>query len=249
MVARMVEQRMSPLVLRSILFNLLYGIWTTGMHILCLPLLFASRRVVQGAGGIWIDGTMWLLKHVAGIDYRIVGAENLPATPAVYAAKHQSAWETLFLSRFLDFPAFVLKKELLSIPLFGWFLRKAGMIAVDRKAGAGALRSMARQATETLESGRTILIFPEGTRVVPGQSKPYQPGVAALYTQQKVPVVPVALNSGLYWGRRAFIKRPGTIVVEFLPPIPPGLDRKTLMRELETRIESAAAALAQAERR
>ena len=235
---------MTLLVLRSILFNLLYGIWTAGMHILCLPLLFASRRVVQKAGGIWIDGTLLLLKQVVGIDYRIVGAENLPAMPAVYAAKHQSAWETLFLSRYLNFPAFVLKKELLSIPLFGWFLKKAGMIAVDRKAGASALRSMARQATETLESGRSILIFPEGTRVAPGQTKPYQPGVAALYTHQKVPVVPVALNSGLFWGRRAFIKKPGTIVVEFLPPIPPGLDRRTLMRELETRIETAATALA-----
>jgi 1-acyl-sn-glycerol-3-phosphate acyltransferase len=237
------------IVLRSILFNLLYGIWTAGMHILCLPLLFASRRAVQVAGGIWIDGTLWLLKHVVGIDHRIAGAENLPAMPAVYAAKHQSAWETLFLSRYLKFPAFVLKRELLSIPLFGWFLKKAGMIAVDRKAGASALRSMARQATETLESGRSILIFPEGTRVAPGQTKPYQPGVAALYTHQKVPVVPVALNSGLFWGRRAFIKKPGTIVVEFLPPIPPGLDRKAFIRDLESRIEGAAAALAGSERR
>jgi 1-acyl-sn-glycerol-3-phosphate acyltransferase len=245
MVAPVAEPGMSLPVLRSILFNLLYGIWTAGMHVICLPLLFASRRAVQAAGGIWIDGTLWLLKHVVGIDYRIVGAEHLPATPAVYASKHQSAWETLFLSRYLNFPAFVLKRELLSIPLFGWFLKKAGMIAVDRKAGASALRGMARQATETLQSGRSILIFPEGTRVAPGQTRPYQPGVAALYTQQKVPVVPVALNSGLFWGRRAFIKKPGTIVVEFLPPIPPGLDRKALMRELETRIETAAKALVQ----
>ena len=231
-------------MLRSILFNLLYALWGTGMHIICLPLLFASRRAVQKAGGIWIDGTLFLLKHVVGIDYRIVGAENLPKTPAIYAAKHQSAWETLFLSRYLDYPAFVLKKELLSIPLFGWFLKKAGMIAIDRKAGASALRSMARQATETLASGRSILIFPEGTRVPPGQSRPYQPGVAALYTQLKVPVVPMALNSGLFWGRQSFIKKPGTIVVEILPPIQPGLDRKALMRELENRIETAANALA-----
>ncbi|MDQ7246668.1 lysophospholipid acyltransferase family protein [Dongia sedimenti] len=234
------------MILRSILFNLLYALWTAGMHVICLPLLFASRRAVQAAGGIWIGGTLWLLKHVVGIDYRIAGAENLPKTPAIYAAKHQSAWETLFLSRYLDFPAFVLKKELLSIPLFGWFLKKSGMIAVDRKGGASALRAMARQATETLDSGRSILIFPEGTRVAPGQSRPYQPGVAALYTQQKVPLVPVALNSGLFWGRRAFIKNPGTIVVEILPPIPPGLDRKAVMKELENRIETAAKALAQA---
>jgi 1-acyl-sn-glycerol-3-phosphate acyltransferase len=231
-------------MLRSILFNVLNGIWGAGMHIACLPLLFASRRAVQAAGGVWIDGTLFLLKHVVGIDHRVVGAENLPGTPAIYAVKHQSAWETLFLSRYLDYPAFVLKKELLSIPLFGWFMRKTGMIAVDRKAGASALRGMARQAAETLESGRSILIFPEGTRVAPGQTRPYQPGVAALYTQLKVPVVPVALNSGLYWGRRAFFKQPGTIVVEILPPIPPGLDRKALMRELENRIETAATALA-----
>ena len=231
-------------VLRSLLFNLLYGIWTAGMHIVSLPLLFASRRAVQTAGGIWIDGTLWLLKHVVGIDYRIVGAENLPRTPAIYAAKHQSAWETLFLSRYLDYPAFVLKQELLSIPLFGWFLRRAGMIAIDRKAGASAIRHMARQATATLESGRSILIFPEGTRVSPGESRPYQPGVAALYTQLKVPLVPVALNSGLFWGRQAYIKKPGTIVVEILPPIPPGLDRKAMMKELETRIETAAKRLA-----
>ena len=231
-------------VLRSVLFNLLYGIWTAGMHIVCLPLLLATPRIVQAAGAIWIDGTLWLLKHVVGIDHRIVGAENLPKAPAIYAAKHQSAWETLFLSRYLNFPAFILKKELLSIPLFGWFIAKAGMIAVDRKAGASALRGMARQAGETLGAGRSILIFPEGTRVAPGQSRPYQPGVAALYTQLKVPVVPVALNSGLYWGRRAFIKRPGTIVVEILPPIQPGLDRKGVMKALESRIETAATALA-----
>ena len=236
-------------ILRSILFNLLYGVWSVGMHIVCLPLLFASPRSVQAAGGIWIDGTLWLLKHVVGIDYRITGAENLPSTPAIYAAKHQSAWETLFLSRYLNFPAFVLKKELLSIPLFGWFLKRAGMIAVDRKGGASALRQMARQASETLEGGRSILIFPEGTRVAPGETRPYQPGVAALYTQLKTPVVPVALNSGLFWGKRAFLKKPGTIVVEILPPIPPGLDRKALMRELEGRIEPAARALALTPRR
>jgi 1-acyl-sn-glycerol-3-phosphate acyltransferase len=230
-------------VLRSILFNILNGLWSAAMHIVCLPLLLASRHAVQAAGGIWIDGTLWLLKHVVGIDHRVVGAEHLPKTPAIYAAKHQSAWETLFLSRYLDFPAFVLKKELLSIPLFGWFIKKAGMIAVDRKGGASALRSMARQATETLEGGRSILIFPEGTRVAPGQTRPYQPGVAALYTQQQVPIVPIALNSGLYWGRRAFLKRPGTITVEILPPIPPGLDRKALMKALEGRIEPAARAL------
>jgi 1-acyl-sn-glycerol-3-phosphate acyltransferase len=231
------------IVLRSALFNLLYGVWTGSLHILCLPLLLGPRSWTQAAGGLWIDGTLFLLKHVVGLDYRIEGAENLPAGAAVYAAKHQSAWETLFLSRYLNFPAFILKKELLSIPLFGWFIAKAGMIAVDRKAGASALRQMAKAAAETLESGRSILIFPEGTRVAPGLTRPYQPGVAALYTQLKVPVVPVALNSGLFWGRRAFVKKPGTITVQILPPIQPGLDRKAVMKALETRLETAALGL------
>lgn len=240
------KQRMIGLrlALRSAAFNLAYGIWTGAMHVLCLPLLFGPRRWVQAAGRLWIDGALWLLRVLVGIRCRVTGTENLPDGPAIYASKHQSAWETLFLSRYLGFPAFILKKELLSIPLFGWYIRKAGMIAVDRKAGASALRQMARQANETLESGRSILIFPEGTRVAPGQRRPYQPGVAGLYSQLKVPVVPVALNSGLFWGRRAFIKKPGTIVVEFLPPIPPGLERKAVIKELENRIETAATALA-----
>jgi 1-acyl-sn-glycerol-3-phosphate acyltransferase len=230
-------------VLRSIVFNILYIAWTAAMHILCLPLLLGPRRWSRAAGGVWIRADFWLLRHLIGLGYRVIGAENLPKGPAVFAAKHQSAWETLFLSLYLNYPAFVLKRELLFIPLFGWYLRKVGMIAVDRSAGASALRNMARQAGEAFAEGRSILIFPEGTRVPPGESRPYHPGVVALYSQLKVPVVPVALNSGLFWGRRAFVKRPGTVTVEFLPPIAPGLDRKAFMRELESRIETAAAAL------
>jgi 1-acyl-sn-glycerol-3-phosphate acyltransferase len=238
-------QDMNPpaTVLRSVVFNLLYAIWTGGMHILCIPLLLGPRRWSRVAGGVWIDVDLWLLRNLVGLDYRVIGAENLPVGPAIFAAKHQSAWETLFFSRYLNYPAFVLKRELLSIPLFGWYLRKVGMIAVDRAAGASALRNMARQASEAFAEDRSILIFPEGTRVPPGQSRPYHPGVAALYTQLKVPVVPVALNSGLFRGRRSFVKRPGTVTVQFLPPIPPGLDRKAFMRELESRIETAATAL------
>jgi 1-acyl-sn-glycerol-3-phosphate acyltransferase len=231
------------MVLRSILFNILYAIWTAGMHILCIPILLGPGKWSRVAGGVWIDVDLWLLRHLVGLDYRILGAENIPTGPAIFASKHQSAWETLFLSRYLNYPAFVLKRELLSIPLFGWYLRKVGMIAVDRAAGASALRNMARQAGETFAKNRSILIFPEGTRVPPGESRPYHPGVAALYTQLKVPVVPVALNSGLFWGRKSFVKRPGIVTVQFLPPIPPGLDRKAFMRELESRIEATAMAL------
>jgi 1-acyl-sn-glycerol-3-phosphate acyltransferase len=234
------------LLLRSTAFNLLYLLWSLAMHIVCLPILLGPPRWTRAAGGLWIDVTLWLLKHVVGLSHRVVGAENLPLGPAIFAAKHQSAWETLFLSRYLNYPAFVLKRELLRIPLFGWYIGKVGMIAIDRTAGASALRRMARQATETFAEGRSLLIFPEGTRVSPGQHRAYHPGVAGIYTQLKVPVVPVALNSGLFWGRRAFVKRPGIITVEILPPIPPGLDRKGLMRDLEARIETASNVLASA---
>lgn len=233
-------------MLRSILFNLLYGLWTAVMHIACLPLLLGPRRWIYGAAGLWIDVTLWLLKHIVGLDHRVLGAEHLPHGSVIFAAKHQSAWETLFLSRYLGYPAFVLKRELLSIPLFGWYLKKVGMIAIDRRAGASALRDMTRQSAEVFAGGRSLLIFPEGTRVAPGQQRPYQPGIAGLYGQLKVPVVPVALNSGLFWGRKAFVKRPGTITVEFLPAIQPGLDRKTLMKDLESRIETATNALSRA---
>lgn len=231
--------------LRALLFNILYLLWTAAMHIICLPLLLAPARAIHAAGTFWIAGSLWLLKICVGLGVREVGTENLPAGPALFAAKHQSAWETLYLSWRLNHPAFVLKKELLMIPLFGWFLKRVGMVAIDRSGKAAALKKMVADAKAIFAQGRPVIIFPEGTRVAPGASKPYQPGIAALYAQLDVPVVPVALNSGLFWGRKAILKKPGTITIEYLPAIPPGLDRKTFMRELEARIEGAAARLAQ----
>jgi 1-acyl-sn-glycerol-3-phosphate acyltransferase len=229
--------------LRSLLFNLAYLLWSLVMHVLCLPLLLAPAAWVWAAGHLWIDGTLFLLRVLCGLGARELGLENLPKGPAIIAAKHQSAWETLFLSRRLGNPAFILKRELLGIPLFGWFIRKVGMVAVDRAGKAAALKQMVRDANQALAQGRRIVIFPEGTRVAPGTHRPYQPGIAALYGQLDVPVVPVALNSGLYWGRKAWVKKPGRILIEYLPPIPPGLDRKAFMAELEPRLEPAANAL------
>lgn len=230
--------------LRALIFNILYLLWSVTMHIVCLPLLFASPKVIHAAGKVWIVGSLWLLKVCVGLSVREVGAENLPAGPALFAAKHQSAWETLYLSWRLNHPAFVLKKELLLIPVFGWFLSRVGMIAIDRSGKASALKKMVADSKAVFAAGRPVVIFPEGTRVAPGDSRPYQPGIAALYAQLDVPVVPVALNSGLFWGRQAVVKKAGVITIEYLPAIPPGLDRKTFMRELEGRIEGAASRLA-----
>jgi len=230
-------------VIGSLLFNLCNFVWSAAMHIVCIPLLLAPASWVWKAGHLWIDGTFFLLRVCCGIRHREIGLENLPNGPAIIAAKHQSTWETFYLSRRLNQPAFVLKKELLSVPLFGWFMRKIGMIAVDRSGKATALKKMVKDAGDAFAQGRQIIIFPEGTRVAPGHHRAYQPGIAALYGQLGVPVIPVALNSGLYWGRRAFTKKRGEILVQYLPPIPPGLTRKAFMAELEARLEPAAQAL------
>lgn len=231
--------------LRAFFFNLCFFIWSLSIHIVCMPLLLGPRAWVLGAGRVWIKVSFWLLRFIIGLDYRERGTENLPTGPAIVAVKHQSAWETLYLSLALSHPAFILKRELTWIPLFGWYLRKVGMIAVDRSGKAAALKQMVRQAQDAFAQGRQVVIFPEGTRVAPGQHKPYQPGIAALYSQLKVPVVPVALNSGLFWGRKAFLKRPGTLTVQYLPTIPAGLDRKLFMKRLEEQIETTSNALVQ----
>ena len=181
----------------------------------------------------------WLLEHVVGITAEIRGREHLPSGPYIIASKHQSAWETMAYVFVLENPSFVIKREILFIPIFGLYVWRAHLVPIDRKAGTVAIRRMLRRAKEVLAEGRPIIVFPEGTRVAPGSHRPYHPGIVALYSHLHVPVVPVALNSGLFWRRRSFIKRPGKIVLEFLPPIPSGLEKKAFLAELERRIEGA----------
>ena len=159
------------------------------------------------------------------------------------AMKHQSTWDTLILPIVLGDPACVLKRELLFVPFYGWYAARAGSISVDRKAGASALRRLVTAARPIAAQGRPIVIFPEGTRAGPGVRLAYQSGVAALYQALALPLVPAAVNSGFFWGRRSFVKRPGRIVLEFLEPIPPGRPRRAVMAELEQRIETATALL------
>lgn len=225
--------------LRSLAFNLLFYAWTAAIGVLALPLLFAPRRTVMRFGRFWSAGCLALLRVTVGLDHAVRGRERLPAGAAIVAMKHQSAWDTLILPVLLGDPAIVVKRELLWLPVYGWYARRAGAIGIDRKAGAAALRRMLAAARPAVAAGRPIVIFPQGTRTAPGERRAYQPGVAALYQALALPVVPVAVNSGLFWGRRHFRKRPGRILVEFLDPIPPGWPRKKLMAELERRIESA----------
>ena len=165
------------------------------------------------------------------------------SAPVIIASKHQSAWDTIVYFVLFDDPAYVLKRELLAIPIIGWYLRRTGMIAIDRKGGAGALRRMVAEARAAADAKRPIVIFPEGTRTAPGAKRAYHPGVAALYGKLGLPVVPVALNSGLFWPRRGFVKRPGRIVLEFLPPIAPGMELEVFATALNEAIETASTEL------
>jgi 1-acyl-sn-glycerol-3-phosphate acyltransferase len=235
--------------LRSLLFNLCFFAWTALVCVLGLPTLLLPRAAVARLARVWARGVLGLLAAIIGLRHELRGPEHRPRGGAILAFKHQSAWDTIALALLVEDPMIVLKKELIAIPLFGWYLARTGQIGVDRRGGAAALKHMLRKAAAGAARGRPIVIFPEGTRVAPGQHRPYQPGVAALYRHLGLPVVPVALNSGFFWGRRRFLKRPGLIAVEFLPAIAPGLSRRDFLAELELRTESACARLAEEVRR
>jgi 1-acyl-sn-glycerol-3-phosphate acyltransferase len=229
--------------LRSLLFNVGWYAGTAVIAIVGAPILLLPRRAVVAWSRVWIHFVLAWLRLTVGLTHRVTGLEHLPKGPAIVASKHQSSWETMAYTVLFDDAAIVLKRELLLIPVVGWAMARAGNIAVERGDGARALRGLIRQAKARIEASRSILIFPEGTRVAVGAEQPYQVGVAALYRQLGVPVVPVALNSGVFWGRRRFVKRPGMITVEILPAILPGLDRETFMATLRERTETATARL------
>ncbi len=227
------------MLLRGAVFTVFFYVWTAFMAVAGSPALPGPSRPALGVANFWLAGVHRGLAVLAGVRHEIRGRENLPEGPAIIAAKHQSAWDTLIFHPLFWNPAFVLKKELTHIPLFGRYLLKAGCIAVDRAAGSKALRHMVAGAEHALAHGQWIVIFPEGTRMPPGQHGRHHPGVHALYSRLNVPVVPVAVNSGLFWGRHKVVKRPGTITLEFLPPIEPGLDRTTFTETLRARTEEA----------
>jgi 1-acyl-sn-glycerol-3-phosphate acyltransferase len=228
------------LIVRSAAFNLAVSVWTLVLVVVAALCLLLPPAAILAVSRVWMAGVQFLLRHLVGLDYEVRGRANMPSGPAIYAFKHQSAWETVVIHLLLPNAAIALKRELMQIPLFGWCLRRSGMIGIDRDGRMRALRSLVDGARAALARGASVIIFPEGSRFPPGRHVPYQPGVAALYLQLKQPVVPVALNSGLFWGRRSFVKRPGKIVVQFLEPIEPGLDRKAFMAELRHRLEGAA---------
>ncbi len=224
-------------LIRSLIFNIyLFGGTAIIAIILLLLMPFSSQEMRKGSQ-FWTRYVMWGMRVINGITYEVRGLENLPENGAIIACKHQSAWDTAIFVNLRISTAYIMKKELVSIPFYGWYVKRSGHIAVDRAAGASALKGMVKDVKESLANGRNVVIFPEGTRAMSGTPGTYQPGVAAIYTQTKQPVIPAAVNSGLFWGRRSFLKKPGKIILEIMPPIEPGLKRKEFMEVLEKTIE------------
>lgn len=229
---------------RSLLFAIALVVLTPPYSIVALATFplppLARYRIIAG----WSRAVIWLAKTVAGIRYRVEGLERLPKRPAIILSKHQSAWETLAFQTIFPPQVLVLKRELLWIPFFGWGLALMSPIAIDRSRGVRALKRMAEQGAARLSQGFWIAIFPEGTRVAPGLRGTYHAGGAWLAVRTGAPVVPVAHNAGLYWGRKAFLKRPGEVTVVVGEPISPqGLMPEQLNKQVEGWIESTTAKL------
>jgi 1-acyl-sn-glycerol-3-phosphate acyltransferase len=230
---------MVAIFLRSLLFNILFYPVFVFWAVIALPTLMMPRAALMKVASWWARSNILLMRVICNIKVEFRGVEKIPKGPLIVAAKHQSMWETISLLRFFDAPFFVLKRELTWIPLFGLFVVKANMIAIDRGAGGRALRAIMRRAEEEVRHGRQFVIFPEGTRRPVGAPPHYKSGVSMIYADCAVPCLPVALNSGLFWPRRTFMRYPGTLVVEFLDPLPPGLPRGEFMARIETVIEEA----------
>jgi len=229
--------------LRSALFNVVFYVNLALFLVLGSGFFFTPRKWSIRALQVWARSSLFWLRVIAGIRMEVRGQSNIPSGACLVAGKHQSFWETFAILPLVDDPAMVLKKELTLIPFFGWFIYKFRMIPVERSAGTQALRSLIARAEQAVSEDRQVVIMPEGTRRAPDDPPDYKPGAAAVYGKLTVPCVPFGLNSGLFWPRRQFLRRPGTIVISFLPPIPPGLPRKAFQARLEDAIETETAAL------
>jgi len=224
--------------LRSLAFNAFFYLHTIFWLFALLPTEVLPKGAFWWGVNHWARINRWALTAIGGVKVEIRGLENLPKGGALIAAKHHSTFETVSLLDLLVWPSYVMKRELRKIPLFGWYTIKGEQISVDRRAGRAALTDMTERAKAEVGRGRQIMIFPEGTRRPAGAAPHYKHGIAHLYEKLGVPVVPMALNSGLFWGRHDFFRHPGTLVVEFLPAIPPGRDSEEVFAELQRVIET-----------
>ena len=230
---------------RSLLFTLAFYLWSLVAAIIFLPVLVGPRRYAQGSLKVWGTVVTWLLRVICDVRVEVRGREHIPIGAALVASKHQCMFDIFGTFSLLPDASYVLRQELMRIPIFSWWAWKCRMIVIDREGGAKTLRKLLADSRQRLKEApdRQIFIFPEGHRGQPGVAGDYQPGVAFLDRELDLPCVPIALNSGVHWPAHGIIRRPGTIVFEFLEPIPPGLKRAAFMTELETRLETASKAL------
>lgn len=227
------------IVLRSVIYNIVFYLNLLFWVLAGIPTYLMSRNAVIWLAVTWGRTSMWWLDKICNVKTEIRGLENIPAgQPLIVASKHQSIAETFTILRYLSSPLYILKRELTLLPLFGWYLIKADMIAVNRSAGKSALVNMTKKAREEIRSGRQLIIFPEGTRKAVDAPPAYKYGVAQIYSECDVPCMPVALNTGLFWPRRKFLRFPGTLVIEFLPVIPAGLPTDEFFKRMENAIET-----------
>lgn len=227
------------LVLRSLLFNLAFYTNLIVLMTIWLPALLMRRQASLELGRAWGRTSLWLLDKIVGLKVEYRGLENIPKGAFIVACKHQSVWETFVLPiKFPDF-SYILKHELIWIPFFGWYLLSAEQIAIDRAKGGKILPELTRKVKALFAQGRQLFIFPEGTRRPVGAPPEYKFGIVHLYRETGAPCLPVAVNSGLFWPRRTLLRRPGAVVLEFLPPIPPGLTSKEFFGQLQDKMETA----------
>ncbi len=231
--------------IRSLLFHICFFIWTAFWALALMWMLLIPRRAMVWIITQFFRSYMLFERGILGLHYEVKGLENLPQGPCIIAMKHQSAYETLKLHHLFGDVAVILKRELMFIPFWGWYQAKAGMIPVDRGAKGVAMTSMLNGARKVVAQGRRIVIFPQGTRIKPGAIRPYKSGVAVMYDELKLPIVPVAMNAGVFWPRHGFLVRPGTVTFEILPPIMPGLTRDEALKQLEAVVETASDRLVQ----
>jgi 1-acyl-sn-glycerol-3-phosphate acyltransferase len=230
------------IAVRSVLFAMLFYLWSASVAVLATPLLLGPVSGVLAMFRFYSRGIIILLR-VCGVRVEVRGREHIPTGAALVAPKHQCMFDVFAQFSVLPASAFVMKQELKWVPWFGWYAQRVGNIAVDREGHSTALKKLVREAKALFAKGRQVVIFPEGTRTLPGQPGDYKPGVAALYREIDVPVHPMATNSGRHWPAKGFRMQPGLIVFEYLEPIPPGLKRAEFMRILTERVETASTRL------
>ena len=225
------------MAIRSIFFYAFLSLWTIFMGIICLPYLFFSNEYIRKPINLWILGIFKLLEIICNITHEIIGRENIPDYSILIASKHQSAFETFALFFYLKKSIFIHKTQLFFIPIFGQYLKKTNMISINRSEGAAAMRKILREAKSKMAAGCSIVIFPEGTRKVPGEKPDYKTGFIGIYNETESEILPIAVNSGLYWPKHTFIKTPGKIIIKILKPIPAKLKKNVVLEKIESAIE------------